>query len=148
LCGPQRGLSTRSACASLAQDDSEVRSEIGSSRDLSMSSPAGASILLCVPCGCLSLRPLRIFFALFAGESFPSGLGTQNSRLARVNWRKLKFPNPASILFSSGISTLQQLRARGEKIDLHFHECAKKRENSGDFADVDELVAPKCGSGL
>jgi hypothetical protein len=40
------------------------------------------------------------------------------------------------------------LRAGSEKIDLHFHECAKKRENSGDFTDVDELVAPKCGSGL
>jgi hypothetical protein len=60
----------------------------------------------------------------------------------------LKFPDPAPFLFSSEISTLEELRARTEKIDLRFHECAKKRENSGDFAGLSERIAPKCGSGL
>jgi hypothetical protein len=60
----------------------------------------------------------------------------------------LKFPDPAPLLFSSKISTPQQLRTRAEKIDLRFHECAKKRENSGDFVGISERVAPKCGSGL
>jgi len=60
----------------------------------------------------------------------------------------LKFPDPAPFLFSSRISTRKEVPAGAEKIDLHFRECAKKRENSGDFAGLRERVAPKCGRGL
>jgi hypothetical protein len=39
------------------------------------------------------------------------------------------------------------LRAGAEKIDLQFAEHAKKRANSGDFAEVRNPVAPKTWQG-
>jgi hypothetical protein len=56
--------------------------------------------------------------------------------------------NSSSFLFCDEISTQREMRVWRENIDLRFHECAKKRENSGDFAGFCEPVAPKCGRGL
>lgn len=100
-----------------------------------------------------SVSPVVVFLCVLFGssscslrlKSFFFLLGTCDSHLSN---HEIEIPDAAPFLFSSKISTLEELGARTEKIDLRFHECAKKRENRGDFAGLSERIAQKCSSGL
>jgi hypothetical protein len=72
---------------------------------------------------------VKLFFAPFAVKSFfrESELTTLTCLLTEI-----EILDAAPFLFSSEISTLEELRICTEKIDLRFGERAKKREDSGD----------------
>jgi len=93
-----------------------------------------------------SLCPL--WFSIFAPFAVKSFFRNSERTTLTCLLTEIEISDPAPFLFSSRISTRKEVRAGAEKIDLHFRECAKKGENSGDSAGLSERVAPKCGRGL